>query len=169
MSLLEIDDVKITYRMPGDDVHAVNNVSFSIDEGDNYGLVGESGCGKSTLAKSVLGLLDDNGEVQSGSIRFDGRELIDLSEREWQSVRWEDIAYIPQSAMDSLDPVMSVGAQIRQAIRKHRSVSKAEANERVAEVFEMVGLDPDRTNDYPHQFSGGMRQRVTIEIGRAHV
>ena len=167
MSLLEINDVKITYRMPGNDVHAVNDVSFSIDEGDNYGLVGESGCGKSTLAKSVLGLLDDNGEVRRGSIRFDGRELLDLSERDWQSVRWEDIAYIPQSAMDSLDPVMTVGAQIRQAIREHRDVSKRTANERVAEVFEMVGLDPDRTGDYPHQFSGGMRQRVTIAMALA--
>ena len=167
MSLLEVDDVKITYRMPGDDVHAVNNVSFSIDEGDNYGLVGESGCGKSTIAKSVLGLLDENGDVRSGSIRFDGRELRDLSERDWMSVRWEDIAYIPQSAMDSLDPVMSVGAQIRQAIRKHRDVSKAKADERVAEVFEMVGLDPTRTGDYPHQFSGGMRQRVTIAMALA--
>ena len=167
MSLLEVDDVKITYRMPGSDVHAVNNVSFAIDEGDNYGLVGESGCGKSTIAKSILGLLDDNGEIRSGSIRFDGREMIDLSEKEWQSVRWEDIAYIPQSAMDSLDPVMSVGRQIRQAIRKHRDASKASADERVAEVFEMVGLDPDRTNDYPHQFSGGMRQRVTIAMALA--
>ncbi|OYR55329.1 dipeptide ABC transporter ATP-binding protein [Halorubrum halodurans] len=167
MSLLEVNDVKIAYRMPGDDVHAVNDVSFSIDEGDNYGLVGESGCGKSTLAKSVLGLLDDNGEVREGSIEFDGRELLELSERDWQSVRWEDIAYIPQSAMDSLDPVMTVGAQIRQAIRKHRDVSKAAANERVAEVFEMVGLDPDRTGDYPHQFSGGMRQRVTIAMALA--
>ncbi|WP_066415009.1 dipeptide ABC transporter ATP-binding protein [Halorubrum aethiopicum] len=167
MSLLEVNDVKIAYRMPGNDVHAVNNVSFSIDEGDNYGLVGESGCGKSTLAKSVLGLLDDNGEVREGSIEFDGRELLELSERDWQSVRWEDIAYIPQSAMDSLDPVMTVGAQIRQAIRKHRDVSKAAANERVAEVFEMVGLDPDRTGDYPHQFSGGMRQRVTIAMALA--
>jgi peptide/nickel transport system ATP-binding protein len=167
MSLLEVDDVKITYRMPGEDVHAVNNVSFSIEEGDNYGLVGESGCGKSTLAKAVLGLLDDNGEVREGSIRFDGRELLDLSEQDWQSVRWEDIAYIPQSAMDSLDPVMSVGAQIRQAIRKHRDVSKATADERVAEVFEMVGLDPGRTGDYPHQFSGGMRQRVTIAMALA--
>jgi peptide/nickel transport system ATP-binding protein len=167
MSLLEVDDVKITYRLPHNDVHAVNNVSFTIGEGDNYGLVGESGCGKSTLAKSVLGLLDDNGEVQSGSIRFNGRELTDLSEREWQSVRWEEISYIPQSAMDSLDPVMSVGAQIRQAIRKHRDVSKATANERVAEVFEIVGLDPSRTGDYPHQFSGGMRQRVTIAMALA--
>ncbi|RBI62310.1 ABC transporter ATP-binding protein [halophilic archaeon] len=164
MSLLEVDDVKITYRTANKDVHAVNNVSFSIDEGDNYGLVGESGCGKSTVAKQVMGLLDDNGEVQSGSIRFKGRELLDLSEKEWQDVRWNEISYIPQSAMDSLDPVMTVGAQIRQAIHKHEDVSKTEANERVAEVFEIVGLDPARTSDYPHEFSGGMRQRVTIAM-----
>jgi peptide/nickel transport system ATP-binding protein len=167
MSLLEVDDVKITYRMPDKDIHAVNDVSFSIEEGDNYGLVGESGSGKSTVAKSILGLLDDNGRIRSGSIRFDGREMIDLSERDWRSVRWEEISYIPQSAMDSLDPVMTVGAQIRQAIREHRNVSKATANDRVAEVFEMVGLDPARTTDYPHQFSGGMRQRVTIAMALA--
>jgi peptide/nickel transport system ATP-binding protein len=167
MSLLEVDDVKITYRTPEHDVHAVNEVSFSIEEGDNYGLVGESGCGKSTIAKTVLGLLDDNGEVRSGSIRFDGRELLDLSEREWQSVRWEEIAYIPQSAMDSLDPVMTVGAQIRQAIHKHRDVSTADADDRVAEVFDIVGLDPERREEYPHEFSGGMRQRVTIAMALA--
>jgi peptide/nickel transport system ATP-binding protein len=167
MSLLEVEDVKITYRMPGDDIHAVNNVSFSIDEEDNYGLVGESGCGKSTLAKSILGLLDDNGEIREGSVRFDGKELTELSEQDWRSVRWEDIAYIPQSAMDSLDPVMTVGAQIRQAIRKHRDVSKAAAAERVTEVFEMVGLDTNRVGNYPHQFSGGMRQRVTIAMALA--
>ncbi len=167
MTLLEVDDVKITYRTPGKDVHAVNDVSFAIDEGDNYGLAGESGCGKSTVAKSVLGLLDDNGEVVSGSIRFKGRELLDLSEREWQDVRWEEISYIPQSAMDSLDPVMPVGTQIRQAIRKHRDVSKTTADERVDEVFEIVGLDPERTGEHPHEFSGGMRQRVTIAMALA--
>jgi peptide/nickel transport system ATP-binding protein len=167
MTLLDIENLEITYRTPGKDVHAVNDVSFSIGEGDNYGLVGESGCGKSTIAKTVLGLLDDNGEVQSGSVRFNGRDLLALTEREWQRVRWEEIAYVPQSAMDSLDPVMSVGAQIRQAIRKHRDVSKAEANERVAEVFEIVGLDPARTGEFPHEFSGGMRQRVTIAMALA--
>jgi peptide/nickel transport system ATP-binding protein len=167
MSLLEVDDVKITYQTPDSEVHAVNNVSFSIEEGDNYGLVGESGSGKSTLAKAVLGLLDDNGAVRSGSVTFKGRELVDLSEQEWRDVRWEEIAYIPQSAMDSLDPVMSVGAQIRQSIRKHKDVSKADANERVDEVFEIVGLDPARTDEYPHEFSGGMRQRVTIAMALA--
>jgi len=167
MTLLDIENLEITYSTPGKDVHAVNDVSFSIDEGENYGLVGESGCGKSTIAKTVLGLLDDNGEVQAGSIRFKDRELLDLSEREWQQVRWEEISYIPQSAMDSLDPVMRVGSQIRQAIRKHRDISKADADERVAEVFEIVGLDPERTGDYPHEFSGGMRQRVTIAMALA--
>ncbi len=164
MSLLEVEDLKITYSTSEVDVHAVNGVSFDIDDGSNYGLVGESGCGKSTVAHSVLGLLDDNGNVEAGSIRFDGRELLDCSEQEWQEIRWEEIAYIPQSAMDSLDPVMSVGAQIRQAMHKHRDVTKAEANERVEEVFDIVGLDPSRTDEYPHQFSGGMRQRVTIAM-----
>ena len=164
MSLLEVEDLKITYRTDAADVHAVNGVSFEIGDGNNYGLVGESGCGKSTVAHSVLGLLDDNGNVEAGSIKFDGRELLDCSEKEWQEIRWEEIAYIPQSAMDSLDPVMTVGAQIRQAMYKHRDVTKQEANERVEEVFDIVGLDPSRTEEYPHQFSGGMRQRVTIAM-----
>ncbi|WP_353633330.1 ABC transporter ATP-binding protein (plasmid) [Halobacterium sp. NMX12-1] len=167
MTLLEVNNLKITYETSEKDIHAVNDVSFSIGEQDNYGLVGESGCGKSTIAKTILGLLDDNGEVQSGSVQFKDRELVDLSENEWQDVRWEEISYIPQSAMDSLDPVMTVGAQIRQAIRKHKDVSKADADERVAEVFEIVGLDPARTSDYPHEFSGGMRQRVTIAMALA--
>jgi peptide/nickel transport system ATP-binding protein len=167
MSLLEVEDLRIRYRTSEDDVHAVNGVSFSVDAGDNYGLVGESGCGKSTIAHSILGLLDDNARIDSGTVRFDGQDLLDLSEREWRDVRWQRISYIPQSAMDSLDPVMSVGAQITQAIRKHRDVSKATARERVAEVFDIVGLDPDRISDYPHQFSGGMRQRVTIAMALA--
>ena len=167
MSLLEVEDLKITYSTSAVDVHAVNGVSFDIGDGSNYGQVGESGCGKSTIAHSVLGLLDENGNVEAGSIKFNGRELLDCSEKEWQKIRWEEIAYIPQSAMDSLDPVMSVGAQIRQAINKHRDVTKAEAKERVAEVFDIVGLDPSRTGEYPHQFSGGMRQRVTIAMALA--
>ena len=164
MSLLEVEDLQITYSTSKVDVHAVNGVSFEVDDGTNYGLVGESGCGKSTVAHSVLGLLDDNGNVEAGSIKFNGRELLDCSEKEWQDIRWEEIAYIPQSAMDSLDPVMNVGAQIRQAIHKHRNVTREEARERVDEVFDIVGLDPSRTDEYPHQFSGGMRQRVTIAM-----
>ena len=167
MSLLEIDDLTVTYRTDEESVHAVNGVSFAIDEGVNYGLAGESGSGKSTIAEAVLGLLPENGRVEGGSVEFRGDDLLDLSESERQDVLWENIAYIPQSAMDALDPVMRCGAQIRQAIQKHRNVSDANARERVRELFEMVGLDPDRVDEYPHEFSGGMRQRVTIAMALA--
>jgi peptide/nickel transport system ATP-binding protein len=167
MTLLEIDDLKVTYSTQDDDVHAVNGVSFSIEDGVNYGLAGESGSGKSTIAEAILGLLPDNGSVDGGSIEFNGRDLIDLSDSERRDVYWEEIAYIPQSAMDALDPVMTTGAQVRQAIQKHRNVSTANAKERVEELFDIVGLDPGRTDDYPHEFSGGMRQRVTIAMALA--
>ncbi|MDB2246593.1 ATP-binding cassette domain-containing protein, partial [Halorubrum ezzemoulense] len=111
MSLLDITDLTVTYSTDSGTVHAVNDVSFSIDEGVNSGLAGESGSGKSTLAEAVLGLLPSHGAVESGSIAFQGRDRTGLSERERRDVLWEDIAYIPQSAMDSLDPVMSTGAQ----------------------------------------------------------
>ncbi|WP_158059626.1 dipeptide ABC transporter ATP-binding protein [Halorussus halophilus] len=167
MTLLEVDDLHVTYSTGEDNVHAVNGISFTIEEGVNYGLAGESGSGKSTAAEAVLGLLPDNGTVDSGSVTFKGQDLLSLSERERRDVLWEDIAYIPQSAMDSLDPVMSTGAQIRQAIQKHRNVSKQKARDRVQELFDMVGLDPERIDDYPHEFSGGMRQRVTIAMALA--
>ncbi|WP_132058772.1 dipeptide ABC transporter ATP-binding protein [Halorussus amylolyticus] len=167
MSLLEIDDLHVTYSTGDGSVHAINGVSFDIDEGVNYGLAGESGSGKSTAAEAVLGLLPENGTVESGSVTFKGQDLLALSERERRDVLWEDIAYIPQSAMDALDPVMTTGAQIRQAIQTHRNVTKSKARDRVQELFDMVGLDPDRIDDYPHEFSGGMRQRVTIAMALA--
>ncbi|MGB9932108.1 dipeptide ABC transporter ATP-binding protein [Haloarcula amylolytica] len=167
MTLLNVEDLKVTYSTEGGKVHAVNDVSFSIDEGVNYGLAGESGSGKSTAAEALLGLLPSNGTVEHGTIEFNGKDLTSLSQAERRDVLWEDIAYIPQSAMDSLDPVMSTGAQIVQAIQKHRNVSDAKARDRVRELFEIVGLDPDRIDDYPHEFSGGMRQRVTIAMALA--
>ncbi|WP_135304242.1 dipeptide ABC transporter ATP-binding protein [Haloarcula amylovorans] len=167
MTLLEVENLEVTYATEDETVHAVNDVSFSIDEGVNYGLAGESGSGKSTVAEALLGLLPGNGTVESGTVEFDGRDLTSLSEAERRDVLWEDIAYIPQSAMDSLDPVMSTGDQITQAIHTHRNVSDAKARDRVRELFEMVGLDPDRVDDYPHEFSGGMRQRVTIAMALA--
>lgn len=167
MSLLDIKDLKITYSIGDQSIHAVNDVSFSIKEGSNYGLVGESGCGKSTIASSILQMLDTNGKVEEGRIEFKGENLLEMSESRLQDILWEEIAFIPQSAMDSLDPVMSTGGQIEQAIKKHRNVSTGEARDRVREVFEMVGLDSDRIDDYPHEFSGGMRQRVTIAMALA--
>jgi len=167
MSLLEINDLRIRYRSTDNDVYAVNDVSFAIENGVNYGLVGESGCGKSTIAHSILGLLDDNAVIDSGTVEFEGQNLLEISEKEWQKIRWGRISYIPQSAMDSLDPVMTVGKQIRQAISVHQDVSTSEAETRVKEVLEIVGLEPSRSTDYPHQFSGGMRQRVTIAMALA--
>ncbi|WP_435101087.1 dipeptide ABC transporter ATP-binding protein [Halarchaeum sp. P4] len=167
MSLLEVDDLTVTYGTDDVRVHAVNGVSFEIEKGVNYGLAGESGSGKSTAAEALLGLLPDNGRVDAGEVRFKGQDLLDLSEEERRDVLWEEIAYIPQSAMDSLDPVMTCGAQIRQSIQKHRNVTDAKARDRVRELFEIVGLDPDRIDEYPHEFSGGMRQRVTIAMALA--
>ena len=167
MTLLDVENLKVTYTTEDDTVHAVNDVSFSIDEGVNYGLAGESGSGKSTIAEALLGLLPGNGTVERGKITFNGQDITSLSDTERRDILWEDIAYIPQSAMDSLDPVMSTGDQIIQAIQTHRSVSDEKARSRVKELFEIVGLDPDRIDDYPHEFSGGMRQRVTIAMALA--
>ncbi len=167
MSLLTCEHLEVTYETADRDIYAVNDVSFELDHRESHGLVGESGCGKTTVAEAILGLLPDNADIGAGTIGFDGQDLLQLGERDLRSIRWAGISYIPQSAMDSLDPVMRTGAQIVQAIRKHRSVSKAEARERVKEVFDLVGLDTNRIDDYPHQFSGGMRQRVTIAMAIA--
>lgn len=164
MTLLEVDDLKITYSTASRTIHAVSGVSFSIDEQANYGLVGESGCGKSTIAASILDLLDSNANIERGEIRFKGQDLLEMSPRELRSILWDEIAFIPQSAMDALDPVMTTGNQIKQAIKKHRDISDKAARERVREVFEIVGLDPNMMDQYPHEFSGGMRQRVTIAM-----
>lgn len=167
MTLLNVQDLKVTYGTEDGQVHAANSVSFSIDEGINYGLAGESGSGKSTVAEAILGLLPDNGRIETGEIQFKGKDLTTLPDKEHRDVLWEEIAYIPQSAMDSLDPVMTTGAQIRQAIQKHRNISTANARDRVRELFDIVDLDPDRIDEYPHEFSGGMRQRVTIAMALA--
>ncbi|WP_129113722.1 ABC transporter ATP-binding protein [Halegenticoccus tardaugens] len=167
MTLLEINDLKVTYGTQDDVVHAVNGVSFEIGDGINYGLAGESGSGKSTAAEAILGLLPENGTVADGEVLYKGRDLLSLSDEERRDILWEEIAYVPQSAMDALDPVMTTGSQIRQAIQTHRNVSMSNARDRVRELFDLVGLDPDRIDDYPHEFSGGMRQRVTIAMALA--
>jgi peptide/nickel transport system ATP-binding protein len=167
MTLLDIENLSVRYRTGDDYVHAVSDVSISIDEGTNYGLVGESGSGKSTVADAILQLLPSSAQVESDGVRFDGGDLFEADSETRQQLLWEEIAFIPQDAMDALDPVMSTGDQIVQAIRKHRDVSREKARERTREVFDVVGIDPDRIDNYPHQFSGGMRQRVTIAMAMA--
>ncbi|WP_424004672.1 dipeptide ABC transporter ATP-binding protein [Haloarcula salina] len=167
MTLLDVDDLTVRYNVRDGPLHSVNGVSFTIDDGVNYALSGESASGKSTTAKAILGLLPDEATIESGTVEFEGRDLRSLTPAERQDLLWEEIAFIPQTAIDALDPVMTVGAQIRQAVQTHREVSDRNAGRRARELFETVGLDPDRVEDYPHQFSDGMRQRVVIAMALA--
>ncbi|KYH23999.1 putative ABC transporter ATP-binding protein [Halalkalicoccus paucihalophilus] len=162
--ILEFNNVDIEYQTRGDNaVHAVNDATFTIDEHDYFGLVGESGCGKSTIADAIVGGLDDNGEISSGTIRYKGTEIQNYSESQFnKEIRWKEISVIPQSSMNSLDPVMKLSQQAVEIAKYHTDLSKAEAIDRLRELFDVVGLSESRIHDYPHQFSGGMQQRAII-------
>jgi len=163
--LLEIDDLTVQYETKNHWITAVSDASFSITEGEYFGLVGESGCGKSTLAKALLHGLDENGEVRSGSVRYKGKGIQDLSETEMrEKIRWKEISYIPQSSMNSLDPLMRLSEQALEIGKTHTDLSKEEILQRFEEMFEVVGIQESRITDYPHQFSGGMQQRAIIAL-----
>jgi len=167
--LLEVNNLSVVYEQPNaPDVEAVRDVSFTIDRGDNMGLVGESGCGKTTTATAIIRNLPPAGKITQGEIIFDGRDITNLDGEELRKLRWKEISMISQSAMASLNPVYTVNQQIREAIQTHEDgVSDAEARERGEELFELVGMDPDRITDYPNQLSGGMRQRAIIAMALA--
>jgi oligopeptide/dipeptide ABC transporter ATP-binding protein len=167
MSLLEIKNLTVEYKISAGFVRAVDDVSMKIEQGEYFGLVGESGCGKTTLARAILRLLPINGRIVNGEIWLKGKNIATMSQKQLRPLRWQDMSLIPQSAMNALDPVYRVGDQIVEAIRAHKSVSKDEGLERAAELFDLVGLDPARLEDYPHQFSGGMRQRAMIAMSLA--
>ena len=162
--LLKINNLKIYYRINEGVVKAVDNVSFQLGVGEVLGLVGESGCGKTTLAKSILRLLPRNSDIKGGEILFNDKNLLKLKETEIRKIRWKEISMISQSAMNALDPVYRVGDQLVEAIITHERLSKKEAWSRAIEAFNMVEIDPVRMKDYPHQFSGGMRQRAIIAM-----
>ncbi len=168
---LEIENLSVGYRTGEGTVNAVDNVSFTVDEGERMGLVGESGCGKTTIAKSIIGLLPENGEVLNGSIRMVGDDLdldlVQASMPELREVRWDELALVSQSAMNGLDPVYTIGDQIREAIQLHEDVSDKESIERARGLLDQVGIDKDRVDSYPHQLSGGMRQRAMIAMSLA--
>jgi oligopeptide/dipeptide ABC transporter ATP-binding protein len=156
--LLEVRDLRVDYRLADGAMRVVDGVSFTLEAGETRGLVGESGCGKSTVAKAILSLLPPNAVIAGGEILFDGRDVLRASPRELRELRWREIAWIPQNALNALDPVYTIAAQMREAMAIHGERNRA----RIHEVSELVGLPPDRLYDYPHQLSGGMKQRACI-------
>jgi peptide/nickel transport system ATP-binding protein len=167
--VLEVSDLRTEFRLRHGSVVAVDGVSFQVEEGECLGVVGESGCGKSTTGFSIMRLLPANGHVTGGSIRLLGRDLAGLDEREMQRVRGNEVALIPQDPLTSLNPTMTIGRQISEAVRLHRNVSKQEARQRALDVLTMVEMPrpAERLGQYPHELSGGLRQRVMIAMGLA--
>jgi len=164
---LEVKDLFIEYTTQAGPVRAVQGVSFELGEGEALGLAGESGCGKTTTALAVMRLLPYNGRIVSGEIRFNGRNLVKLSELSIQRIRWKDVSIIFQGAMNSLNPVRNIGRQIAEPIILHEKVDEEEAMKRVGDLLELVGISRERRRDFPHEFSGGMRQRVMIAMALA--
>ncbi|MGE5249649.1 MAG: ABC transporter ATP-binding protein [Bacteroidota bacterium] len=166
--LLSVRHLTTEFHSPHAPVaRAVEDVSFDVLPGQTVGLVGESGCGKTTLLMSVLRLLPSTGRITSGRVLFKGTNLLGLSEREMRAYRWKEMAIIFQGAMNALNPVMRVGDQIREAMLLHDMMDRDQAEQRVGELLEMVGLPRARGDQYPHQYSGGMRQRAMIAMSLA--
>jgi oligopeptide/dipeptide ABC transporter ATP-binding protein len=166
MALLEVDDLRTYFKTRAGEVHAVDGVSFFVERGKTLGIVGESGCGKSVTALSIMGLLPPSGRIVSGSILFEGRELTTMSQRELEDIRGRQIAMIFQDPMTSLNPTLKIGTQIMETMQRHLDLSHDEARKRAIELLEEVHIPNarQRLDDYPHRYSGGMRQRVMIAI-----
>ncbi|WP_154018533.1 ABC transporter ATP-binding protein, partial [Halolamina rubra] len=168
--LLEVENLGTVFHTERETIRAVDGISFGIAEGETLGLVGESGSGKSVTARSIMGLVDSPGELlPDSSIRFDGRELTGLSEKEYERVRGGGVAMVFQDPLSTLNPVYTVGNQIEEALSLHRGLSGMDATEKAIELLEDVGI-PDaarRVSEYPHEFSGGMRQRAVIAMALA--
>lgn len=166
--LLSVEDLKMYYNTLKGDVKAVDGISFQLERGKSMGIVGESGCGKTSVAMSMMRLLAENARIVGGHIYFEGKDILNLSERGMNKVRWQGISMIFQAAMNSLNPVYRVGDQIIEAIITHEpEVTFEQARKRVAKLYELVGLDPDRMDHYPHEYSGGMKQRAVIAMSLA--
>jgi peptide/nickel transport system ATP-binding protein len=164
---LKISDLNVNYHADGQAISALKNVDISITKGERVGLVGESGCGKSTLLKAIMGVLSPNANITRGTIHFDNIELLSATQEQRRKVRWNNIAMITQSALNALNPVHKIGDQIIEAITSHRKTNYQEARQRAHVLFELVGVPPSRLDDFPHQFSGGMRQRAVIAMALA--
>ncbi len=162
--ILDVRDLSVEYVTDSGSVLAVDNVSFSLGRGEFVAVVGESGCGKSTMLYAIAQLLSPPAEITAGSVMFKGRNLVGLTDDTLTAIRWRDLSVVMQSAMNALNPVKSIGAQFKDAMRAHSVTSRQEIATRSAEVLKMVGIDPVHLQSYPHQLSGGMRQRAMIAM-----
>ena len=167
MSILSIRDLSVNYATQDGTVQAVDGVSLDLEEGQRLGLIGESGCGKTTLLKAIVQVLPRNGAIAGGKILFKGMDLLQLPADQMRQLRWREIATIPQASMDSLNPVQRVGSQLTKLLRVRGGYSKRAALSRAADLFDLVGLDTERLSHYPHEFSGGMKQRAVIAMALA--
>lgn len=167
-AFLSVKDLRVYYSSGGTLVKAVNGISFELQRGAALGLVGETGAGKTTIAKAILEILPDHStKLTDGEILFKGRDLLKMEEHDLQKVRGKEISMVFQDPMTALNPVMTVGDQIAEGIRNHQGLNKAESKKLAIQMLETVGISSDRVDEYPHQFSGGMKQRVVIAIALA--
>jgi len=162
--VFEVINLNAGYEFRDKFVHAVRNVSFKVEKNDFFGIAGESGCGKSTLVLAALRLLKKPGKIMSGKILVDGKDLLTLNDSEMKELRWKKIALVTQSSMNSLNPVIKIKDQMSDVLIKNHGYSKADAHELVQKNLELVGITADRMDSYPHQLSGGLRQRVVIAM-----
>ena len=167
--LLEVENLRTEFHMRSANVVALDGVSFNVQQGECVGIVGESGCGKSTTGFSIMRLLPGNGHVTGGSITLRGRDIATLTEKEMRQVRGDEVALIPQDPLTSLNPTMTIGRQIAEGVLIHREMTKQQARERALEVLTMVEMPrpAERLDQYPHELSGGLRQRVMIAMALA--
>ena len=165
MNILEVKNLDMSYETLEGNVSAVKNVSFSVKQGESFGIVGESGCGKTSVAMSLLQLQADNGKITNGEILFNGKDIVSLNEAELRDIRWSGISIVFQGAMNSWNPVVKIGEQIREAMREHYpNKTKDENTKKILELFEIVGLEDSIIDRYPHELSGGMKQRAVIAL-----
>lgn len=165
--LLDVRNLEVHYATRRGVMRAVDGITFAMQAGRHLGLIGESGCGKTTAGRAMLRVLPRNGTIAGGEIRLKGQDMVALPEDQMRDLRWREISMVPQSSMDSLDPVYRVGDQLREILVRRGGLSRHAANERSSELFALVGLGRDRLTNYPHEFSGGMRQRAVIAMALA--
>ncbi len=166
-ALLEVKNLNVSVRTIAGDFGITDNVSMAAYEKEILGIAGESGCGKSTVVETVLNLIVPPRYIQSGQVTLRGRDLIGMSQRELQKIRWKELAYVPQGSMNTLNPVLKIEEQIVDAVTFHSSMSRAQAREAAVAALRSVGMSPDVAKMYPHELSGGMRQRVCIGLSTA--